>query len=111
MQLLEAAQGSDRDKFLRRTWLEMEDGRKLALPFRVQHEEFLAEGNFVALGNDCFGLYDGRTETGAFYCGLGTPPYWLTWQPVSREVFFEDMAPSWYASARKLAIEGGREVA
>lgn len=111
MRLLEAAQGADHDKFLRRTWLEMEDGRKLALPFRIQHEEFLADGQLAALGNDCFALYDQRTETGAFYCGLGTPPYWLTWQPVSREDFFGDMAPSWYASARSLAIAAGREVA
>lgn len=92
IELISAKPGPDGNV---RNYLHLADGRKLPLPFHWNDSELLLPGNIVEVAEGpCFALFDDSTRSGLIYCGAAVTPYWNLFQPVTREVFFEELVPS-----------------
>lgn len=92
VELIKSAPGHDGNV---RTYLSLTDGRKLPLPFHWNDSELLLPGNIIEVAEGpCFALFDDSTRSGLMYCGAAVTPYWNLFQPVTREIFFDELVPS-----------------
>jgi len=91
LKLLHEIPGEDGNE---RIYLELEDGRKLPLPYHWRTEEFTLPGNVLELKEvRGYAIYDETTRSGLLFCGIAQTPYWQALQPVTREHFFDEQVP------------------
>lgn len=73
------------------------NGQNIPLPEWFDAAELTLPGNAIEFRGGVLALYDGSTDTGAFWtpgtAANGHAGRWLILQPIARDVFFECVAP------------------
>lgn len=88
-----------------RTYIELQPGRKLPLPYHWLDYELALAGNVLIDPQGAFiALYDESTSTGLCYVQAAESPYWMTVQPCLRENFFEENVPRLIQQAMSTSV-------